>query len=166
MLFWGCGAGIRVAAIGDTRQMFYPKLRLHGTELDLCIRLYSQGYRVDYDSTALVVHRFSGTNRSHARRMRTVTYASIRFAWDHFSWRAATLAAFRAATSRRLQSVEALRGWLWGLADVLADVPDIRRRRSVVSAQVEEAYLSAVWEYQPRGTPRIPKGFPASYLEG
>jgi GT2 family glycosyltransferase len=160
VLFWGCGAGVRVAAARRTEPMFYPKLRLHGTELDWCIRLYSAGYCVVYEAGACVTHRFSEVNRSPRRGRRSVTYGSIRFAWDHFSVGGALRATWRALFSRRVNSVEALIGWLQGLGDVLKDLGDIRQRRSVVPRHVEDAYLASVWEYQPRGTPRHPRGFP------
>jgi GT2 family glycosyltransferase len=162
VLFWGCGAGVRRAAVLGQGPMYYPKLRLHGTELDLCIRLYSRGHLVAYDQTARIVHRFSETNRSRERRVRTVTYASIRFAWDHLSWRSAIRASARAARSGRVDSPKAFKGWLLGLFDILVDLPDIARRRCVVPRIVEDAYMNAVWEYQPRGAPRVPLGFPAA----
>lgn len=166
VLFWGCGAGIRVAVARQLAPMFYPKLRLHGTELDYCIRLYDRGFRVDYDAEAVVVHRFSTTNRTRSRRMRTVTYASVRFAWDHFRFRSAVKASARAVTSRRLDSPVVAWGWVRGIVDVVGDIPDIRRRRRVVSRMVEQDYLQAVWEYQPRHSVREARGVPARHLGG
>lgn len=166
VLFWGCGAGIRVQSIERVGPMFYPRLRLHGTELDLCVRFYSAGLHVEYDAGSRVTHRFSDTNRSRSRRMRTVTYASVRFAWDHLSRSAALLATYRTLANRRIDSLASLRGCLLGLMDLVADVGDIRVRRRVVPKHVEDAYLSAVWEYQPRRTPREPVGFPAHHVGG
>jgi len=162
VLFWGCGAGIRMDAVREVWPMFYPKLRLHGTELDLCIRLYSAGYRVDYDPEATIVHRFSVDNRCRRSRTRSVTYASVRFAWDYLSPRSAIRATLRALLFRRIDTGEALIGWLLGIADVLLDLGDIRKRRQVVPRSVEDAYMASVWEYQPRRFPRRPVGFPAS----
>ncbi|MCW2934351.1 MAG: glycosyl transferase, family 2 [Actinomycetia bacterium] len=160
LLFWGCGAGVRTSVATSFRPMFYPRLRLHGTELDLCIRIYAADARVDYDPLAVVVHRFSATNRSTQRRLRTVTYASARFPWDHFRLQAAPLASIRALRSRAaaIRSASGAIGWLQGIADLARDVPDVIARRHVVPRWVEDAYLAGVWEYQRPGTPRIPRG--------
>jgi GT2 family glycosyltransferase len=160
LLFWGCGAGIRTSVARSHQPMFYPRLRLHGTELDLCVRIYAAGGRVDYDPQAVVVHRFSAANRTTQRRLRTVTYASARFPWDHFRLRAAPLASARALRSRaaQIRSARGALGWLQGIADLARDVPDVIARRQVVPRWVEDAYLAGVWEYQRPGTPRVPRG--------
>lgn len=160
LLFWGCGAGIRASVADSFHPMFYPRLFLHGTELDLCIRLYAADGRVDYDPLAVVVHRLSAANRSRQRRLRTVTYASARFPWDHFRLRTAPLASIRALRSRaaQIRSANGAIAWLQGIADLVRDVPDIMTRRQVVPRWVEDAYLAGVWEYQRPGTPRFPRG--------
>lgn len=160
LLFWGCGAGIRKSVADTFGPMFYPRLRLHGTELDLCIRIYAAGQSVVYDPAAVVVHRFSSTNRSDQRRLRTVTYASARFPLDHFRLRKAPLASARALRSRacQIRSLHGLVGWMQGIAALVLDLPDIVARRRVVPRRVEDAYLAGVWEYQPVGTPRVARG--------
>ena len=149
--FWGCGAGVRVAAISEQPYLFDHRLRLHGTELDLAARLYDRGYVVRYEPQAVVVHRVSELNLSPRLRVRHVTMGAVWFPLKHLPWSLALPALVRHLTYQGLRSLRQglFRAFARGLADAVHGLPGVLAERQPVRADVADFYRRAVWEYEP-----------------
>jgi GT2 family glycosyltransferase len=166
LCFWGCGVAIRRSAVAPEPYLFDPRLRLHGTELDLAIRLYARGYRMTYAPDCVVHHRFSPANRSNAARMRSLVPNALWFPAKHLPVRYALPAASRhlgllAWRAAREGVGPAYLEGLWRGAGELLSVLDDRQ---AVPAPVARAYFRGVWEFEPLSARALRRvtGWPAA----
>lgn len=149
--FWGCGAVLRRSALAGQPYMYDPRLFLHGTEMDLAVRLYADGYFIRYLPDVVVRHRFSPQNRSTARRLYYLTQSAVWFGAKHLPLRYALPAVARhlgllflhAARERRLDS------FLSGLAEAVRQLRLVLKERCPVPREVARVYYAQVWEYEP-----------------
>lgn len=177
LCFWGCGAGLRRRALEDQPYCFDPRLFLHGTEMDLAVRLYARGHLVEYLPQSIVHHRFSPTNRTTARRMYFLTQSAAWFAVKHLPVRYAVPAAARHLSTLLVRAAETrcIGAWASGMVEVVRQLPDVVGERARVPTDVARVYYENVWEYEPLSrklwralwrTPRsrrdVPGGFTAS----
>jgi GT2 family glycosyltransferase len=151
LCFWGCGALVRRAATTADKHFFDPRLRLHGTEMDLCIRLRARGLSVRYAPECVVHHRFSPTNRSSATRIRSLVPNALWFPLKHLPARYAAPAAARylALLGWRATRAGVAGAYLAGLQHAMRSLPDVWRERRVVPRSVARAYYRGVWEFEP-----------------
>lgn len=151
LCFWGCGAGLRRRALQDQPYCFDPRLFLHGTEMDLAIRLYARGHLVEYLPHSIVHHRFSPRNRTTARRMYFLTQSAAWFAIKHLPVRYAVPAAARHLSTLLIRSIETrcVRAWASGLIEAVRQLPGVIVERAPVPHHVAHAYYENVWEYEP-----------------
>jgi GT2 family glycosyltransferase len=178
LCFWGCGAGLRRQALANQPYVFDPRLLLHGTEMDLAVRLYASGYAVEYLPQAVVHHRVSSTNRSTARRIYFLTQSAAWFPIKHLPMRFAVPAVARHLATLLYRSVEkgCLRAWAMGLIDAVRQLPGVLGERAPVPEDVARIYYENVWEYEPltdklrcaiwrspRSRQEAPGGFPAPF---
>ena len=64
--FWGCGAAVKTSVwkqLGGYREDLF----LYGNEYDLCIRIWTLGYKVKYTDSIVAYHRVSSMNRTTNR---------------------------------------------------------------------------------------------------
>lgn len=64
--FWGCGAAVRTS-VWKTLGGYREELFLYGNEYDLCIRIWTLGYKVKFTDEIFAYHRVSSMNRTSGR---------------------------------------------------------------------------------------------------
>jgi GT2 family glycosyltransferase len=149
--FWGCGVGLRKSLSEKCSYLYDSRLFLHGTEMDLAIRVYSQGGTILYCKEAIIYHRFSNENRSDAKRIFFLVQSAFIFAIKHLPVRYLLIALPRHLTFLLLKSVKnhCLLSWSKGLFIALCEVKLTLQQRKVVSTDLAKRYFSEVWEYEP-----------------
>ena len=151
LCFWGCGALVRRALAATDAYFFDPRLRLHGTEMDLCIRLRARGCTVRYAPDCVVHHRVSLANRSKSDRIRALVPSALWFPLKHLPTRFAVPATARHLVLLGWRSIRTgvPRAYIAGLEDAVRELPVVWKERRIVPARVARAYYRGVWEYEP-----------------
>lgn len=151
LCFWGCGAALRKSALIDQPYLYDPVLFLHGTEMDLAIRLYADGYVVRYLPKALVHHQFSTKNRSEERRVYFLVQSALRFSLKHLPLRFAILATWRHLgwLLYRAWNTQCSLAYASGMLEALKQFPSTIKERHPVPVSIARVYFEQVWEYEP-----------------
>jgi GT2 family glycosyltransferase len=151
LCFWGCGAAIRKSSLEGQPFMFDPKLFLHGTEMDLSIRLYAAGYWLQYVPDAVVHHRFSEQNRSQGKRIYFLTQSAVRFAIKYLPFYLIFPALSRHLILLGWRSWQhaCVKSFILGVIEAARTLPSISAERQPVPARVSRIYYRQVWEYEP-----------------
>ncbi|MEL7001883.1 MAG: glycosyltransferase, partial [Bacteroidota bacterium] len=149
--FWGCGVGLRKAAILKQPYVFDPSMFLHGTELDLAIRLYDMGYKVLHLKEAVVHHRFSNENRSMAGRIYYLTQNAIWFPLKHFPVQTMIVAICRNLIYLFFKSVKSqcIGAYIRGIWSGIGQIRMVWKKRRVVANPIVKRYFQEVWEFEP-----------------
>jgi len=151
LLFWGCGACLRRETIVGLPYFFDPKLFLHGTEMDLAIRLYAKGTWIKYLPDAVVRHRYSPNGRSEAIRIYFLVHSAMRFALKHLPLKYALPACMRHLLVLLIKALNenCVGAYLLGLVSASKQINELLRTRQPVSRKIARIYYDQVWEYEP-----------------
>lgn len=81
--FWGCGAAVR-RDVWKTLGGYREELFLYGNEYDLCIRIWQEGYKVQYTDEITAYHRVSSMNRTSERLISYSIRNNYRYVMTYF----------------------------------------------------------------------------------